>query len=280
MKLFESLEMRRLLSVTVEQQGSWLFISGTSSADIVTVDDAGSNALKVLDNGQFVAQKWSIDNVVLKTFGGSDQVYIKSGKTNVQFQIDLGSGNDWLEPGYGKHYITGGSGIDSVSYAKMGTDMYITNNGGWTGYRAGGSVTQEDKISTDVEALYGGSGNDAIVGNNNVANYLYGGAGNDILMGGNQDDYLQGDDGNDSMWGHAGNDTFHGGNGSDSMVGGIGNDLFYARDGWAGVDTVIGDNNWGVNEPGSFDRVYGDTIDKLNSHEWASLTAPPIFHWF
>jgi Ca2+-binding RTX toxin-like protein len=237
--------------------------------------------LRVRDNGVSVAVKYGVDNVILKTWGGHDRVVITSGKTNVLFQIDLGSGNDWVEPGYGNHFITGGAGNDNVSYGKFAMDMYITNKAGmWTGYRTSTGVTHEDKIAADVEGMYGGSGNDVIIGNDN-ANQLYGGPGNDIMFGYHGNDYMSGGDGNDSMWGHDGNDTLHGGYGNDSMVGGFGNDTFYSRDGW-GLDTVIGDNLWGVNEPGTFDRVFGDTIDKLSGHEWAELTPPPIiiFHRF
>ena len=279
MKFFESLETRRMMSVTVSQQGNWMWIDGSSGRDQITVEDVGSTGLRVLDNGVSVGVKYGVDNVILKTFGDNDRVYIKSGKTYVTFQIDLGSGNDWIEPGYGHHYITGGSGNDNVSYANFTMDMFITNKDSmWTGYRTSTGVTHEDKIGDDVEGLFGGSGNDVLIGNNN-ANQLYGGAGNDIMFGNGGADYLSGGDGNDSMWGHDGNDILHGGNGNDSMVGGNGNDTFYARDGW-GLDTVIGDNLWGVNVPGTFDRVYGDTIDMLSGHEWAELTPPPIiiFH--
>jgi Ca2+-binding RTX toxin-like protein len=274
----EALEPRRMLSVTLNQQGSWLWINGSDASEQLTIEDAGSTGLRILDHGQVVGTKWGVDNVILKTGGGPDIVRVTSGKTSVLFQVDLGGGDDFIQPGYGNHFITGGSGTDTVSYAHLALDMYITNKDGmWTGYRTSSGVTHEDKIAADVEILQGGSGNDVIIGNNNN-NALWGNAGNDIMFGHGGHDYLYGGAGNDSIWGHAGNDTINGQAGNDSLVGGSGNDLIYARDGW-GFDTVIGDNLWGVNEPGSFDRVYGDTIDQLSGHEWADLTSPPIFNW-
>ena len=271
MKLFESLETRRMLSVTFWQQGNWMWINGSSGNDHITVEDAGNTGLRVRDNGVSLGAKYGVDNVIVRTHGGADRLLITSGKTGVLFQIDLGGENDWVQPGDGNHFITGGPGIDCVSYSDTALDMYITNkDGNWTGYRTTYGVTQEDKIAADVEAMYGGSGNDVIIGND-YDNQLYGGPGNDILWGNGGNDYLSAHEGNDSMWGHAGHDTLHGGNGADYMVGGIGNDTLYSRDGW-GIDKVIGDNVWGVNEPGSFDRVYGDYGDMLSSHEWAHLT--------
>lgn len=270
MRHFESLELRRLLTVSVLQQGNWLWIDGSAGNDKITIEDAGSDGLRVRDNGVSLGAKYGVDHVILETFAGQDQVFITSGKTNVLFQIDLGSGNDYIEPGYGNHFITGGSGADGVSYAKFGIDMYITNHdGNWTGYRTSSGVTHEDKLAADVEKMWGGSGNDVIFGNN-APNTLYGGAGNDMLFGLASGDYLSGDNGNDSMWGHEGDDYLVGGNGVDSMVGGRGSDIFYSRDGGS-VDTIIGDNLWGVNVPATFDRVFGDVNDLLSSHEWSEL---------
>jgi Ca2+-binding RTX toxin-like protein len=271
MRLFESLETRRMMSVTVMQQGSWLWINGSSGNDHITVEDAGSTGLRVRDNGVSLGAKYGVNNVILYAGGAADRVLITSGKTHVLFQIDLGGGNDWVEPGYGHHFITGGSGIDSVSYKKFGIPMWITNkDGNWTGYRTSSGVTHEDKLAADVEGMYGSSGDDVLIGNN-YANQLYGEGGDDIMFGYAGDDYLSGGYGDDSMWGHEGNDTLHGHFGNDSMLGGKGSDTFWASD-YGDVDTVIGDDLAGVNIAGTFDKVYGGYEDLLSGHEWASLT--------
>jgi Ca2+-binding RTX toxin-like protein len=260
-----------MMSVTVMQQGSWLWINGSSGNDHITVEDAGSTGLRVRDNGVSLGAKYGVNNVILYAGGAADRVLITSGKTHVLFQIDLGGGNDWVEPGYGHHFITGGSGIDSVSYKKFGIPMWITNkDGNWTGYRTSSGVTHEDKLAADVEGMYGSSGDDVLIGNN-YANQLYGEGGDDIMFGYAGDDYLSGGYGDDSMWGHEGNDTLHGHFGNDSMLGGKGSDTFWASD-YGDVDTVIGDDLAGVNIAGTFDKVYGGYEDLLSGHEWASLT--------
>jgi Ca2+-binding RTX toxin-like protein len=271
MRQIEQLETRRMLSVTLTQQGNWLWINGTGGSDHITVEDAGNTGLRVRESGVSLGVKYGVNNVILNAGGGSDRVLITSGKTHVLFQIDLAGGNDWVEPGYGNHFISGGSGIDNVSYQKFGIDMFITNkDGNWTGYRTTTGVTQEDKIAEDVEGMFGGSGDDVLIGNN-YANSLYGEGGDDFLFGYGGDDHLSGGYGNDWMWGHEGNDTLHGHFGADVLIGGKGSDTFFASD-YGDVDTVIGDDVAGVNIAGTFDKVYGGYEDVLSGHEWASLT--------
>jgi Ca2+-binding RTX toxin-like protein len=76
--------------------------------------------------------------------------------------------------------------------------------------------------------VFGGSGNDLIVGDSR-ANVLRGGPGDDILVGGAGNDLLYGEAGADAVYGGAGNDIVTGGGGtatdlSDTLVGGDGND--------------------------------------------------------
>jgi serralysin len=75
---------------------------------------------------------------------------------------------------------------------------------------------------TVIEHATGGSGNDALIGNQ-VSNRLTGNAGNDRLAGGQGNDYL------------------HGGLGSDTMAGGAGSDYFVfdTAAGAANRDTII-----------------------------------------
>ncbi|MEY9625721.1 M10 family metallopeptidase C-terminal domain-containing protein [Sinorhizobium fredii] len=88
-----------------------------------------------------------------------------------------------------------------------------------------------------IENVLGGSGNDAITGNQ-AANKLYGYAGNDtmngdtghdVLYGGVGSDKLYGSSGNDALVGDAGNDALYGGTGADRLYGGSGSDIFAFR---------------------------------------------------
>jgi Ca2+-binding RTX toxin-like protein len=61
---------------------------------------------------------------------------------------------------------------------------------------------------TKTACVYGGSGNDTLIGGNGD-NYLYGGAGDDILIGGSDENYLDGGTGHDRLIGGSGVNTYH-----------------------------------------------------------------------
>lgn len=83
-----------------------------------------------------------------------------------------------------------------------------------------------------ADFLYGGSGNDLVVGQDG-GDYVIGGTGNDILWGDdNRDpsvlghDYLEGGDGDDKLYGGKGDDTLVAGKGRDLLEGGEGYDIY------------------------------------------------------
>lgn len=73
--------------------------------------------------------------------------------------------------------------------------------------------------------LYGGNGNDTLIGQYN-SDKLAGGSGNDFVIGGDGNDNLDGGDGDDILVGGSGNDVLHAGVGLDDLTGGGGNDSF------------------------------------------------------
>lgn len=94
----------------------------------------------------------------------------------------------------------------------------------------------DDAISLDetngalpAAQLFGGAGNDTLIG----------GSGNDMLFGGAGNDTLLGKGGNDVLFGGDGNDTLTGGTGDDQMFGGAGNDLMIWNPG-EGTDLMEG----------------------------------------
>ena len=105
-------------------------------------------------------------------------------------------------------HISGGDGSDIVDYRDdtSGVMVNLSTNSGT------GGEAQGDTYSS-IEGIMGGSGNDHLIGNSMVGNYLDGGHGDDTLNGG------------------SGNDTLIGGLGSDILVGGDGNDKFVWKSG-------------------------------------------------
>jgi Ca2+-binding RTX toxin-like protein len=88
--------------------------------------------------------------------------------------------------------------------------------------------------------LFGGGGNDALVGGDQ-GDILDGEAGNDNLYGGAGDDVLDGGAGNDTVSGGDGDDVLCGGKGNDTLSGGAGDDVYVIGSGH-GQDTI---NNGG-----------------------------------
>lgn len=107
------------------------------------------------------------------------------------------AGNDTLtEPeavANGSDYLSGGSGVDAVSYAGRVGSVHVSLNN----LPDDGASQEFDQVLTDVENLTGGSGNDTLVGSA-TANTLHGGPGNDVIDGGAGADQIYGDSGADT----------------------------------------------------------------------------------
>ena len=143
------------------------------------------------------------------------------------------SGDDVLAGSSVVDHISGGAGSDIVDYRDdtSGVTVNLNTNSGT------GGEAQGDTYSS-IEGIMGGSGNDHLIGNSVVGNYLDGGHGNDTLNGG------------------SGNDTLIGGLGSDILVGGDGNDKFVWK---------IGDADHSIGQ----DKL--DLADVLNNSAGESL---------
>ncbi|MGW1671695.1 calcium-binding protein [Streptomyces sp. NPDC002324] len=75
---------------------------------------------------------------------------------------------------------------------------------------------------------FGGRGNDTLTG---CAYACHGGADRDTLTGGADSDGLHGDSGNDTLRGRGGDDALHGGKGDDTLYGEDGHDKLYGNSG-------------------------------------------------
>jgi Ca2+-binding RTX toxin-like protein len=153
---------------------------------------------------------------------GNDTITLTFNGQNISNRVFAGDNN------------TSGTNRDAVG-AGDGNDI-ITFNGTWT---AGGNSWVN---------LNGGD--DTFINNSATSTItVYGGAGNDILIGGGGNDTLYGGIGNDTLNGRGGNDTLYGGAGSDT----------YIFEGDFGQDTVI-DQNTGTDA----DRIVFNGISAEN----------------
>lgn len=181
-------------------------------------------------------------------FGDDGQrVTLGGGAVRYESPNSTATGNDTLYGSEGQDIAIGGAGNDQLfgnvanpadaDIALIGDDGAVTLN-------ADGSFSR-------IESLYPNhTGNDTILGANNVTDNIIGGSGNDSITAGTGDvtDILLGDngiiyganaggdandifsvattfDGQDTISGNGGNDIILGGSGSDSLSGNSGNDI-------------------------------------------------------
>ncbi|MHC2491648.1 Ca2+-binding RTX toxin-like protein [Sinorhizobium meliloti] len=105
--------------------------------------------------------------------------------TNLDDVISGFGGDDLIQGLGGADVINGGAGVDTVDYSEKTTSVVVTLTGA-TAATVFVNGVAEDTLS-NIENVYGGSGNDTITGD--AQNNLFrGGGGNDVLDGGTGND--------------------------------------------------------------------------------------------
>ncbi len=146
---------------------------------------------------------------------------------------DTVTGFEDIRGGSGKDFLTGNAS-DNIFYASAGDDV-INGGAGNNTYDASvwsettttnlalgfSSNAQGTSQLTNIQNVFGGSGDDFITGTS-VANILRGGGGNDTISGGDGADTIDGGANTDILNGDAGNDILTGGLGTDTINGGAG----------------------------------------------------------
>jgi hypothetical protein len=112
-----------------------------------------------------------------------------------------GPGDDLLDGGLGADLIVGEDGRDRVTYASRTAPVIVSLGAYW----GDGQAQEWDYVSSSVEEVIGGSGNDTLTGTA-AANTLIGGPGDDALDGRDGDDVLEGGDGTDKLDAGSGDD--------------------------------------------------------------------------
>ncbi|MHA7774486.1 LysM peptidoglycan-binding domain-containing protein [Roseibium sp. M-1] len=178
----------------------------------------------------------------------------------------------------GKVFLTiwDGNGFDVYDFRNYSSNMSINlAPGAWSTFNSGqlarlgttifarGNIANAYQFNNDarslIEAAWGGSGNDTILGNA-AANELLGYSGNDILRGNDGNDTLDGGSGDDQLSGNAGDDQLRGGAGADVLNGGPGNDWADYRSSNAGVTVALAGS--GTQSGG---HAQGDTLSGIEN---------------
>ncbi|MBG1269835.1 calcium-binding protein [Nostoc sp. WHI] len=94
-----------------------------------------------------------------------------------------------------------------------------------TGTSGNDTINASQALLSDRTHLFGGAGNDTIIGSRGV-DQINGGDGNDSIVGGTGFNFLRGNNGNDTLLGGNDDNNLNGGEGSDFLQGGAGRDSF------------------------------------------------------
>ncbi|HEU5058946.1 MAG TPA: calcium-binding protein [Kofleriaceae bacterium] len=205
-------------------------------------------------NGVFCAEPDLIDRLQILGFGLADRVTLTGSFTpgftsepdwdEIEIFVDLGAGNDTLT-------VNLTEGDDEVD-ATAGGVIHLNDDGD-------GDITVGSGV--DTLKVMGKGGNDSFDFFNHTGArlYLYGGNGDDYILGHDTGaDWLYGDAGNDTLAGYGGNDVLFDGPGADALYGGAGNDRFEQGTAW---ELFAGDYVSG--ESGSDTLDYGDRTGAL-----------------
>jgi serralysin len=228
-------------------------LDGGEGFDIAAYSGATGGVYISLDGSIPAERAGSGDTLVgIEGLVGSDNAFpgngdLLVGDANANL-LDGQAGNDTLRGQAGDDTLEGGAGADLLgddtigfnwlSYASdtVGVDIDLQSN-----LARGGDGQGDSIVGATFAGLIGGSGNDTLVGRDNVADTLLGGGGNDSLAAfGTGNEVMDGGEGDDTLVGGDENDSLRGGDGSDSIIGGAGRDTIDLRAGNGPTETVDG----------------------------------------
>lgn len=257
--MFEPLESRRLLAVTVDFTGGILTVTGDAEANRVGIArnlDLGTLFVRSGDAILRSVPYADVTSIRVNLLGGNDRLETQQAVTK-PMSISGGEGNDYLVGGGGRDLLEGGPGND-VLRSGGGNDGLNGGDGndaldggrGADNLNGGGGVdllTYAERLVGVVVTLHDNLANDgqpATLGHlaegdnahSDIEN-LHGGRGNDRLSGTDGPNRINGGTGNDAINGSGGNDLLEGGYGNDVISGGGGNDRLF---GGPGGDRLLG----------------------------------------
>ena len=186
--------------------------------DIIFISEDNDTGETII-TGFGTDQRFSnVTSVLVDGGAGDDQIFVDE---NYALPVTVygRKGDDEITGGAGRLTAYGGGGND-VIFGGRGDDRLFGNGTDVIGTEvvtlpSQGTVTI---VTTDVDLIDGGAGNDEISGGEED-DQLQGGAGDDRIHGDGGDDYVGGGDGNDALFGGDGDDVVSGDKGDDLVVG-------------------------------------------------------------
>ena len=222
------------------QQTVHIVVEGYDDPAVITGDDSGS---LLLSNNPMANKQ--IDGVLHVTDPdhGQDSLVLTDPYAAPQFsdrgygRITVDAGTD---PGDSVWHYSVLPGVTLAPQATL-TDSFTVYSIGGTAQVINVTLTGDDLDPADKDAsgaitsdfldrsnastddgvtftLYGGGGDDILIGGDDGVDVLRGGSGNDVLLGNGGDDLLYGGSGDDELEGGAGDDELQGNSGADTFV--------------------------------------------------------------
>lgn len=248
--------------------GSVYLATGDDKNDVKVYNDPDGRVVVTVDGEDFTFDKGT--NLVLNTGGGDDEVTIDKSTDNGVI-VNTGADKDTIvdHGSKGPRTFVTGAGDDTV--ATTGDNRNVFTEGGNDTIRAIGNGNNlaggdnDDTIETTGGKVFGGDGNDTIRAGDHDSPFfrdrpehktdIYGGGGDDTIVGSDQGETIIGGRGNDEIEARGGDDAVAGNADNDEIYGGDGNDRLYGSGGNDYIDGQDGDDLIGGGE--GKDTLYG-----------------------
>ena len=216
-------------------------ITASGINNTISVNSLADEKVNVVVSGADTGYISSSSGTSVGSYSGISKIYGGIGRDNFKFinNSSMISGS-----------IDGGLGINSLDYSGTSKPLYINLS---TGTATGVSSNTANGVATNIQDVFGGSGND----------YLTGSSSFNILVGGFGEDTIIGLAGNDIMVGSHGSDSINGGSGSDILIGGH-------------VEFVFGTLLDGLQ---SIMDTWRFTTDSTFTASWNLLSSPSSTHY-
>ncbi len=200
-----------------------LAFNGSAGNERMEASANGGRVRFTRDLGNIVMDVDDVEEIVAKTFGGTDTVTVGdlSGTDVTNVVADIAGAGGVDDAAADNVVVTGTNGDDVASISGAGPNTQVA------GLAAFVTVSGASAVNDRVTVM--GLGGDDVLDASAVASgsaliTLDGGANNDILLGGAGNDTLLGGDGDDVLLGGPGQDTIDGGPGDNVVIQGFGAD--------------------------------------------------------
>lgn len=242
-------------TVSYQDAPNWVIYNGQAG----TVTGWYSDTLDSIENfigsnGDDYITAGPLDGTLDGGYGADHYTVDLNNIGNITLQDNVGEGNT---------LNLGNLSYQSYTFSRIGDDLFIKSYPHLTGsitikdwfdapegeyvfstvQSSSGFVFTGEEISalaqTDLNIVYGSTGNDTISGTTD-ADFVLSGAGNDLVYASLGDDVIYGGLGEDLLYGSSGDDMLYGGADDDELFGHWGDDILYGGD---GVDLLKGHQN-------------------------------------